>query len=54
MVCAIGLTAARTVTLHLMPYSGSPELLLDWHGAALGPFPDTEEVTGSNPVRPTR
>ena len=38
MVCAIGLTAARTVTLHLMPYSGSPELL-DLYGAALGPLP---------------
>jgi hypothetical protein len=49
MVGAIDLTTARPVTLHLMPYSGSPEIL-DRYGAALGPFPDTEEVTGSNPV----
>ena len=37
MVFAIGLTAARTVTLPLMPYYGSRELQ-DRHGAALGPF----------------
>lgn len=37
MVFAIGLTAARTVTLHLMPYYGSRELQ-DRHGAALGRF----------------
>jgi hypothetical protein len=37
MVFAIGLTAARTVTVHLMPYDGSRELQ-DRHGAALGPF----------------
>jgi hypothetical protein len=37
MVFAIGLTAARTVTLHLMPYYGSRELQ-DRHGAVLGPF----------------
>jgi hypothetical protein len=37
MVFAIGLTAARTVTLHLMPYYGSRELQ-DRYGAALGPF----------------
>ena len=37
LVFAIGLTAARTVTLHLMPYYGSRELQ-DRHGAALGPF----------------
>jgi hypothetical protein len=37
MVFAIGLTGARTVTLHLMPYSGSRELR-DRHGAAFGPF----------------
>jgi hypothetical protein len=37
MVFAIGLTAARTVTVHLMPYDGSRELH-DRHGAALGPF----------------
>jgi hypothetical protein len=37
MVFAIGLTAARTVTVHLMPYGGSRELQ-DRHGAALGPF----------------
>ena len=37
MVFAIGLTAARTVTMHLMPYYGSRELQ-DRYGAALGPF----------------
>jgi hypothetical protein len=37
LVFAIGLTAARTVTVHLMPYDGSRELQ-DRHGAALGPF----------------
>jgi hypothetical protein len=37
MVFAIGLTAARTVTVHLMPYDGSRELH-DRHGAALRPF----------------
>ena len=37
MVFAIGLTAARTVTLHLMPYYGSRELQ-DRYAAALGPF----------------
>jgi hypothetical protein len=37
MVFAIGLTAARTVTVHLMPYDGSRELQ-ERHGAALGPF----------------
>jgi hypothetical protein len=37
MVFAIGLTAARTVTVHLMPYGGSRELQ-DQYGAALGPF----------------
>jgi hypothetical protein len=37
LVFAIGLTAARTVTVHLMPYSGSRELQ-DRYGAALGPF----------------
>jgi hypothetical protein len=37
LVFAIGLTAARTVTVHLMPYDGSRELH-ERHGAALGPF----------------
>ena len=37
LVFAIGLTGARTVTLHLMPYQGSPELQ-DRYGAAFGPF----------------
>ena len=37
MVFAIGLTAARTVTVHLMPYDGSRELH-DRYAAALGPF----------------
>ena len=37
MVFAIGLTAARTVTLHLMPYYGSRELQ-DRYGTTLGPF----------------
>jgi hypothetical protein len=37
MVFAIGLTAARTVTVHLMPYDGSRELK-DRYGAALSPF----------------
>src|SRR5690242_12323095 len=37
LVFAIGLTGARTVTLHLMPYHGSPELQ-DRYGAAFGPF----------------
>jgi hypothetical protein len=37
MVFAVGLTAARTVTVHLMPYDGSRELQ-DRYGAALGPF----------------
>ena len=37
MVFAIGLTAARTVTLHLMPYYGSRELQ-DRYRATLGPF----------------
>jgi hypothetical protein len=37
LVFAIGLTGARTVTLHLMPYDGSRELR-DRYGAALGPF----------------
>jgi hypothetical protein len=37
LVFAIGLTAARTVTVHLMPYDGSRELH-DRHGAALRPF----------------
>jgi hypothetical protein len=37
MVFAIGLTGGRTVTLHLMPYSGSRELQ-DQCGAAFGPF----------------
>jgi hypothetical protein len=37
MVFAIGLTAARTVTVHLMPYDGSRELQ-DRFGAAFGPF----------------
>ena len=37
MVFAIGLTGGRTVTLHLMPYSGSRELR-DRYGSVLGPF----------------
>jgi hypothetical protein len=37
MVFAIGLTGARTVTLHLMPYDGSRELQARY-GAAFGPF----------------
>jgi hypothetical protein len=37
MVFAIGLTGARTVTLHLMPYDASHELQ-EQHGAAFGPF----------------
>lgn len=37
VVFAVGLTAARTVTLHLMPYSGS-RVLQDRYGAVLGPF----------------
>jgi hypothetical protein len=37
LVFAIGLTGARTVTVHLMPYDGSRELQ-DRHGAALRPF----------------
>jgi hypothetical protein len=37
LVFAIGLTAARTVTVHLMPYDGSRELH-DRYAAALGPF----------------
>jgi hypothetical protein len=37
MVFAIGLTAARTVTLHPVPYYGSRELQ-DRYGAALRPF----------------
>jgi hypothetical protein len=45
MVFAIGLTAARTVTVHLMPYDGSRELQ-DRHGAALGPF-----LVGKSSVR---
>ena len=45
LVFAIGLTAARTVTVHLMPYDGSRELR-DRHGAALGPF-----LVGKSSVR---
>jgi hypothetical protein len=45
LVFAIGLTAARTVTVHLMPYDGSRELQ-DRHGAALGPF-----LVGKSTVR---
>jgi hypothetical protein len=45
LVFAIGLTAARTVTVHLMPYDGSRELH-DRHGAALGPF-----LVGKSSVR---
>jgi hypothetical protein len=37
LVFAIGLTGARTVTVHLMPYQGSRELQ-DRYGAAFGPF----------------
>jgi hypothetical protein len=37
LVFAIGLTGARTVTLHLMPYNGSRELQARY-GAAFGPF----------------
>jgi hypothetical protein len=37
LVFAIGLTGARTVTLHLVPYDGSRELQ-GRYGAALGPF----------------
>jgi hypothetical protein len=37
LVFAIGLTGARTVTLHLMPYDGSRELQARY-GAAFGPF----------------
>lgn len=37
LVFAIGLTGARTVTLHLMPYAGSRELQ-DRYRAVLGPF----------------
>ena len=45
LVFAIGLTAACTVTVHLMPYDGSRELR-DRHGAALGPF-----LVGKSSVR---
>jgi hypothetical protein len=45
MVFAIGLTAARTVTVHLMPYDGSRELH-DRYAATLGPF-----MVGKNCVR---
>ena len=37
VVFALGLTGARTVTVHLMPYHGSRELQ-DRYGAAFGPF----------------
>ena len=37
LVFAIGLTGARTVTFHLLPYQGSRELQ-DRYGAAFGPF----------------
>jgi len=45
LVFAIGLTAARTVTVYLMPYDGSRELQ-NRHGAALGPF-----LVGKSSVR---